>query len=172
MPGYDNLPGIPAVFEDGNMGVVAAADNPVVVVLGTAARGDATSVYDMPSVSDGISRFGRLEGTLPRGILEVDQGGALTIKALRVGSKAATLAGFGGGLTIETVERDEKAGQNVKIYLDDATGRLRIWRVSDDLLVYDNNPSYPTGAVDEYLVAVTGTWTTGSGDIGSESAPL
>lgn len=171
MPGYTNLPGIHPTFEDGNLSVVRATNNPIVVVLGTAARGDATTVYDVPAVSDAISRFGRLYGTLPRGTLEVDQGGALSIKCVRIGAKAAKLV-MDCGYTVETVERDETAGLNVKLYLDNTTGRLRIWRVSDDLLVYDNNPTYPTGAVDEYMVGVTGTFAATGSDVGSLATPL
>jgi len=172
MPGYTNLPGIPAVFEDGNMSISAAAENPIVVVLGTADRGDATSIYDTPTVSQAVARFGRINGTLPRGLFETDAGGALSIKLLRIGAKSASLSSVGTGLSIETIDRDEKAGMDVVIFFDDGTGRLRVWRVSDNLLVYDNNPSYPHGAVDEYVVGVTGTWTTGAGDIGSLAVPI
>lgn len=172
MAGYTNLPGIHPEFEDGNLSIAAATDSPIVVVLGTASRGDATTVYNVDVLSNAVARFGRTEGTLVRGLYEAYQGGALALKAVRIGSKAATLTPVGTGMTIETIARDDAAGNEVKIYFDDSTGRLRVWRVSDDLLIYDNNPSYPAGAVDEYIVAVTGTWTTGSGNIGSLTSPI
>jgi len=139
MAGYDNLPGTHPEFEDGNLSIAAASDTPITVVFGTAARGDATTVYNVDVISNAVARFGRTEGTLMRGIYEAYQGGASAIKGVRIGSKAATLTPVGAGITIETIERDDLAGQNVKLYFDDSTGRLRVWRVSDDLLVYDMN---------------------------------
>lgn len=171
MAGYTNLPGIHPVFEDGNLSISATSNTPVVLVIGTATKGDASYVYEAPTVAHAVARFGRTDGTLIRGALEADGGGAKRIKLLRIGAKPAKLTGVGSGITIETIEMDDNAGNNVKLYFNDTTGRLRIWRTLDDLLVYDNNPAYPTGAVDEYVVSVTGTWTTGSGNIGSEATP-
>ena len=169
---YSNLPAVHPTFQDGNLTVVNRNDNPVVVILGTAAKGDATIVYDVASTADATSAYGRTEGTLIKGMFEAYQGGARSLKLVRVGSTAAKLEDIGTGITLETLERDEKAGQNYKLYFDDSIGRLKVWRVSDDLLIYDNNPAYPTGAVDLFEVSVTGTWTTGSGDIGTLASPL
>jgi hypothetical protein len=169
---YSNLPGAVPTLEDGNLIVSAENDNPIVIIFGTAAKGDATIVYDVNSPSEASSAYGRSQGTLIRGMYEAYQGGARAMKLVRVGSKAATLTPVGTGITIETLERDDLAGHNYSIFFDDTIGRLRIWRVSDDELVYDNNPAYPTGAVDEHAVAVTGSWTTGSGNIGSLTVPL
>lgn len=169
---YSNLPAVHPTLQDGNFIIANQNDTPIVVVLGTAAKGDATIVYNVASTSDAVSAYGRTEGTLIRGMFEAYQGGARSLKLVRVGSTAAKLTPIGTGITLETLERDEKAGQNYTLFFDDTTGRLRVWRVSDDLLVYDNNPAYPMGAVDEHLVSVTGTWTTGSGNIGTLAVPL
>lgn len=172
---YTNLPGMFPDLIDHNLVQTAQNDDPIIVVLGTAAKGDATSVYKVDQASDAASQYGKTEGTLIRGLYEVDQGGGQNLKLVRIGAKSATLSGVGAGtgLTIETLEKDEKAGQNVKIFWDDSEVRLRIWRVSDDLLIYDNNPTYPMGAVDEHIVSVTGTATASADiDLGSLASPI
>jgi len=49
---------------------------------------------------------------------------------------------------------------------------LRVWRTSDDLLIYDNYPAYPSASVDEHEVSLTGTFTTGLGNIGTLAVPI
>lgn len=171
---YDNLPQTRATLEDGNLIVTAKDDNRIIAILGTAAKGDSTIVYDVDQggVSTAASAYGKSEGTLIRGLYEAYSGGGKRFKLVRIGAKSAILTGIGTGGTLETLEKDDLAGQNVKLFFEASTGRLRVWRVSDDLLVYDNNPAYPAGAIDEHLVAVTGTFTTGGSNIGTLAAPI
>lgn len=169
---YENLPGIFPNLIDGNLAVSATSSNPVVCVLGTSPRGDSENFYSVDSASEAASDFGRNDGTLVRGMYEAIAGGAENLRLFRVGAKSATLETVGTGLTIETVSKDADAGHEYKIYWNDTALRLYVWRVSDDLLVYDNNPAYPSAAVDLNEVSVSGTATTGAGDIGSASVPL
>lgn len=169
---FENLPGIFPTLIDGNLSVAAVNTNPVVLVLGTASRGVSENLYTVNSVTTAAKLFGRTDGTLVRGLYEVSSGGAENIRLFRIGAKPAVLASVGTGLTITTVDKDAGAGTDVKIFFDDTAGRLRVWRVSDDLLVYDNNPAYPSAAIDLQVVSVTGTWTTGAGNIGLLAAPI
>lgn len=169
---YENLPGIFPLLIDGNLQISAVNENPVVLVIGTAPRGDTEVLYTVTGVSQAASDFGRSDGTLIRGLYEVVAGGAENIRLLRIGAKSAKLEGVGTGITIETVSKDYSAGEDYKIFWDDTEDRLRIWRVSDDLLIYDNNPAYPSAAIDENEVSVTGTASGSPGDIGLLSVPV
>lgn len=168
---FENLPGIFSTLIDGSLQIASVNSNPVVVVLGTAARGQTDNLYAVDSVSTAAALYGRLDGTLVRGLYEAVAGGAENIRLMRIGASPATLSNIGGGVTIETVEKDDNAGSNYLVFWEDSTKRLRVWRASDSLLVYDNNPAYPSAAVDENEVSVSGTATSGT-DIGSLSVPL
>jgi hypothetical protein len=169
---YDNLSGIFPLLIDGNLQISAVNENPVVCVIGTASRGESDSLYTVTGVSQAAADFGRADGSLIRGLFEAVAGGAENIRLLRIGAQPAVLATVGTGLTITTNSKDAGAGAEYSIYWDDTGLRLRIWRTSDDLLIYDNNPAYPSAAVDENEISVAGTATTGPGDIGTLSAPV
>jgi len=174
---YENLPGIFPYLIDGNLSVNSTSENPVVLVIGTSPRGDSSTLYRVNSVSEAAQEFGKNDGTLVRGLYEVVAGGASNIRLYRVGAEAARLVSVGGGITIETVSKDASAGIDYQIFWDDDAERLYVWRVSDGLLVYDNSPAYPSAAIDENEVSVTGATVglPGSGgraDIGTAAVPL
>ena len=178
---FENLPGIFPNLIDGNLQVLATNDAPVVVVLGTAPQGASETLTSVASPSEQASDFGKNDGTLIRGMYEVLTGGAQNIGLYRIGAKAASITGVGAatgtGITVTTVPKDGSAGEDYTVFWDDSAERLRIWRASDSLLVYDNNPAYPTAAVDEFLVEVDGavTGVAGGGDrqdIGTLAAPV
>ena len=173
---FENLPGIFPYLIDGNLVTNASNQNPIVLVLGTSTRGS-NDVYVVDSPSEAASAFGKDDGTLIRGLYEVIAGGAENIKLLRIGADPASLMLIGGGITIETVSKDASAGADYEIFWDDTNERLRIWRASDDLLIYDNNPAYPAAAVDENEVSVSGAVVGDPGDgaradIGTAAVPL
>lgn len=170
---YENLPGIFPTLLDGNLQINAVNANPVVLVIGTAERGPSENLYVVNSVSEATKTFGRSDGTLVRGLYEAVAGGAANLRLCRIGSTAAKLSGVGAGVTITSNQKDADQGTAFSIFWDDSEGRLRVWRVTDDLLVYDNNPAYPSAAIDEQEVSVSGTFTSGtSTDIGTLSVPL
>jgi len=174
---FENLPGVFANLIDGNLIPGAANNNPAVLIIGTSPRGTSETVYEVASVSEAAQAFGKNDGTLVRGMYEARAGGAENINLFRIGAKPATLSGIGGGITIMTVSKDASAGTEYELFWDDSEERLRVWRVSDDLLVYDNYPSYPSATVDENEVSVTGAVVglPGSGsraDIGTSTVPV
>ena len=137
---FENLPGMISNLIDGNLITAETSQNPVVLVIGTAPKGDSETFYRVDSVSDAASAFGKNDGTLIRGMYEAIAGGAENVRLMRIGAESATLTGIGAtdGLTVETLAKDVDAGLQYKLFWDDALARLRIWRVSDDVLVYDN----------------------------------
>ena len=177
---FENLPGIFPNWIDGNLQLASVSEAPVVLVIGTSPRGTTESLYKVNSVSDASRAFGRNDGTLIRGLYEAYAGGATNIRLMRVGATPAILTDVGEngggasyGLTITTLEKDDNAGLNYKIFWDDGDSRLRVYRSSDDQLIYDNNPTYPSAAIDENEVSVAGTAFTASlGDIGTLLAPV
>ncbi len=170
---YENLPGQFPKWIDGNLAITSSNGNPVTVVIGTASRGDSDNFYRVDSPSAAAALFGRVDGTLIRGMYEVIAGGAENIRLFRMGAKAATLTNVGQGITIETNDKDAGAGDLFSIFWDDSDGRLRIWRVSDGVLVFDNNPAYPSDNVDENELSISGSSPGASaGDIGSLAYPL
>jgi hypothetical protein len=168
---FENLPGVFNIKNDGAFSVVTPNDLPVTLVLGTANKGPSETLYRVDRSSDAIKVFGKT-GTLCRGMYEVQNGGAQNINLFRIGATPAILANVGGGLTIETVSKDDSAGTDYTLWFNDTSDRLIVYRASDDEIVWDNNPSYPLEAIDLGEVAVTGTATGSNGDIGAEGSPI
>ncbi|MBD3268404.1 hypothetical protein GF373_17190 [bacterium] len=170
---YENLPLVEQSRLDGNLSFTETNDDPITLVIGTATQGDSETLYAADSLSEAAAHFGK-SGTLIRGMYEAAIGGARRIRLFRIGATSAKLEQVGGGITVETIAKDDSAGTSYKIFWEHSAGRLRVWRVSDDELIYDNNPSYPTQAVDNGEVSVTGSKVTTSTweDIGSLSTPL
>jgi len=170
---YTNLPQILEERLDGNLITAVESADPVTLVIGTAGQGPSETVYPVERPSDANSAFGG-EGTLTRGMFEVNTAGAERIYLYRIGATAARLDYVGGGITIETIQKDDEAGADYELFWDHSAGRLRVWRTSDGELVYDNNPSYPSQAVDEGEVSVTGSATSlgTETDIGSLASPV
>lgn len=169
---YENLPGIFNILTDGNLKISAVNSSPVVLVIGTAPRGPSDNLFFVNSVADAARVFGRSDGTLVRGLYEVSAGGAENIRLLRIGASPAVLSSVGTGITITTVEKDDNAGDNYSLFWDDTAKRLRIYRVADSTLIYDNNPTYPSAAIDEGEVSVSGTASGSPGNIGTLSVPI
>jgi hypothetical protein len=175
---FENLSGIFPNFIDGNLQIAAVNTNPIVMVIGTAARGDSDTPYTVNSVSEAASAFGKADGTLTRTLYEAVAGGALNLRLFRIGASAAKLTKVGAvtgtnpnGVTIETVKKDANAGYEYSIYYKGSDKRLYIYRVSDGVLIYDNNPTYPSAAVDLNELSVSGTLTDTT-DIGTSTVPV
>lgn len=170
---YDNLSGIFKDEQDGNTQLVPVNDDPITLILGTAAQGDSETLYTVVRISDAARAFGN-DGTLTRGLYETSIAGAKNIRLFRIGATAATLSGVGAGtgLTIESVGKDDSMGTDYKLFFDASTERLYVYRASDDELVYDNNPSYPLERVDLGEVVVSGSTTGSATDIGTSSVPI
>jgi hypothetical protein len=170
---YENLPGIEQSRLDQNLVVAETTTDPITVVVGTASQGPSEYLYNARRLSEATQIFAK-DGTLIRGMHEAAAGGAKNIRLFRIGATPATLSAVGGGITIETVGKDDTIGDDYQLFWEQSSGRLRVWRVSDDTLVYDNNPAYPMQSVDLGAISVSGskvtdsTWT----DIGSLATPL
>lgn len=172
---FENLPGTFLKLDDGNLQTAEANNNPVVVALGTAARGQSETLFIVNSISDAAAAFGRSDGTLVRTLYELVAGGAVNLRLYRIGATAAKLEKVGGAastIKIETVEKDDSAGTDYTLFWEQSTGRLRVWRVSDNELVYDNNPAYPSAMIDLQEVSVSGSADPSGADVGSLSVPL
>lgn len=176
---FENLPGTFPYLIDGNLSSATASENPRVLIIGTAARGSSDTLYQVGSSSEAAQTFGKSDGTLIRGMYETLEADAENVALLRIGGSSAILANVGGsgGITITTISEDDSAGTDYTVFWDDSEERLRVYRASDDLLVYDNNPAYPSGAVDEHEVQVDGdpVGLPGSGlraDIGTSTVPI
>jgi hypothetical protein len=170
---YANLPGIFERKLDGNLQIVPTNSAPIVVVLGQAAQGDSDVLYQVIRTSDASRVYGK-SGTLVRGMFEAATAGAINLRLYRIGATASVLSGIGAGLTVTTIAKDDSAGTDYKLFWDDSDqgatgfGRLRVYRVSDDELVYDNNPADPLSPVDLQEIETEGLFTAGtSGDIGA-----
>ncbi len=164
---FDNLPTIIGQKLDGNLAIIPVNDNPIVLILGTAKQGTSETLYRVDRVSDAARTFAK-DGTLVRGLYEASIGGALNTRLFRMGATSATLT-FGGALVLETIRKDDSAGTDYEILFDDTTGRVRVYRASDDELVFDNYPAYPGERVDLGEVTLSGTWTTGDGDLSQDT---
>jgi hypothetical protein len=158
VPKFQYLPGIVAELNDNNLTPEAGSAAPRVLVLGTAGKGQGNNPFLVRSTALAKSEFG-LEGTLTRGMYEVKEAGAEEIALYRIGATAAVLEGIGGsatggtGYTITTVMEDDTAGATYGVYYDDATNRLIVVNLDDDLIVFDNDSTDP---IDRTEVIVSG----------------
>lgn len=164
----DSVKNLPGIFEnklDGNLTITPVNDAPKVLVLGQATQGTSETLFRVDKPSDSAKTFGK-SGTLIRGMFEASIAGALNLRLFRFGATASVLAGVGdgsstGGKTITTVRKDNSAGTDYEIFYDDAAGvdrgRLRVYRTSDNLLVFDDNPADLNSQIDIGEVTVDGT---------------
>lgn len=173
MADFPNLPGTYVELQDGNLQIVEVNTAPVVAVLGTAAQGTADVLYPVVRPADASNNFGA-SGTLIRGMYETRFGGAQNVTLMRVGAKSAKLLHVGDdagalGLTIETFDKDDTAGQDLYIFWDHALERLVVTD-EDDTVLYeqlkteiqtDLGACFTSGTAE-----VTGT------DIGTEAIPV
>lgn len=165
---YQNLPGVFSEKVDGGLDIFTPENVPTLVVLGTAAQGEADRLVRVQRAADIVASYG-LGGTLTRGMYEVKDGGARNVRVYRIGATAAVVKGVGNsaydgssnvaGYTIETSDKDDTAGSLYTVYFDDDTGTypnglLKIWRVSDGFLVFSNEPS---NEIDTLDVVVSGS---------------
>jgi len=162
---FENLPGIFDTKLDGNLTIPNTNDAPIVVVLGTSAQGDAEELFTVVRVSDAASTYGTT-GTLVRGMYEANSTGASNLRLFRIGATAAKLTGLASSaLVIETIAKDDTAGALFKVHYLTSTSRARVFRVADDLLVYDSGAvGDPSTRVDLGEVIVTISAALGSGD--------
>ncbi len=171
---FENLPGIFGEKLDGNLAILPVNENPIVLVIGTATKGPSETVHRVERISESARTFGKdREATLIRGLYEASIGGAQNLRLFRVGATSAVLSNVGGtgALTITTVAKDNSAGTDYKLWFDTTTDRLIVYRASDNEVVWDNSPAYPTEAIDLGEVAVTGTVGSG-GSIGVSGTPI
>lgn len=164
---FENLPGIFETKLDGNLTIPSTNDSPIVVVLGTSDKGDSEQLFTAVRLQDAARVFGK-SGTLVRGMYEAASTGATNVRLFRIGATAAVLDLVGDGLLVETVAKDDSAGADFKLWFTASTGRLRVYRSSDDTLVFDSGDGTPDTKVDLGEVVVTGT-ATGGMNIGSSA---
>ena len=167
---FEKLAGISGTLIDGNLTVPNTNDAPIVCVLGTSAQGDAETLFNVVRASDAAAVFGKTEGTLSRGMYEAVSTGAANIRLFRIGATSAKLTDLaGGGLSIETLQKDDTAGAAFKIWFDAASGRLRVYRTSDSILVYDTGNGTLGSGTNLNEVTVSGDGVAGGTNVGSSA---
>jgi hypothetical protein len=173
---YNNLSGVIVNKEDGNLAPEAAKTAPRVAIIGTAGQGRADSPFLIQTTAIAKVEFGT-DGNLLRGMWEAKAAGATDLYLYRIGAEPAIVTGVGGnpatlndasttGFIIETVVKDESAGDDYSLYYVASTNNLVIKRNFDDLVVYDNNPAAP---INRYEVIVSGYKDPAAVDIGNVS---
>ena len=161
---FKNLPGVYSFKNDGNLTPELGSPAPRTVIIGTAGKGRSTP-FLVPSTAAAKSEFGT-DGTIYRGMWEAKKAGAPEIMVVRIGATPAILQGVGSGdatgYKIETVLQDDTAGASYEMYYTDLTDRLVIRRVSDSLIIFDNDPTFP---IDRFEVIVSGNRAAGAPDL-------
>jgi hypothetical protein len=168
---YVNLPGIFEERNDGGLSEVIVNNDPAFLVIGTASKGASETFYQVRSVKDAVAAYGKT-GTLIRGLVEATLMGAKNSRLYRIGATSFSVSNIGGAITVESILKDDSIGSSYSMVYDDTTTRLRIWRISDNSLVYDNNPVSTSDAVDLGHFMVSGEAVIGAGDsIGTFASP-
>jgi hypothetical protein len=173
---YTNLAGVIPTLVDGNLDIPISSSAPVVLVLGTAARGANETPVLASSLSTAKATWGS-DGTLLRGLFETKAQGAENVVAMRIGGTSAVLEGIGvdtatGGYTLETADKDDEAGDRYSIFFSVSTGRLLVFDETAEEWELDTSgilaPTFGNGGV-----TLTGALISGEGtDIGSLSSPV
>ncbi len=173
MADFPNLPGTYVDLKDGNLQIVEVNVAPVVAVLGTSAQGTADALYPVVRPADASNAFGS-SGTLIRGMYEVRSGGSQNVTLMRIGAKSAKLLHVGDdagalGITIETFDKDDTAGEDLYIFWDHSEERLVVTD-EDDTVLYEQIKA-------EILTDLGACFTSGSAevtgtDIGTEAIPV
>lgn len=140
MADFNNLPGTFVDIQDGNLAIVEANPAPVVAVLGTAERGDTGVLTPVVRPADAVNAFGS-SGTLIRGMYEAAFGGSTNTVLFRVAAKPAKVLHIGDstgadGITLETVDKDNTAGNDLYVVWDDSDKHLWVYD-EDDTLVFE-----------------------------------
>ena len=164
MADFDNLPGIYVDLTDGNLQIVEANPAPVVTVLGTAEKGATGALYPVVRPADAVNNFGS-GGTLIRGMYESRFGGSQNTVLMRIGASAAKVLYVGdslslAGITVETVDKDNTAGDDLYIWWDDSENHLKVFDAEGTLVFEMQNDVILT---DTGRVYATGTRATGGG---------
>jgi hypothetical protein len=164
MADFDNLPGIYVDLTDGNLQIVEANPAPVVTVLGTAEKGATGVLYPVVRPADAVNNFGS-SGTLIRGMYEGRFGGSQNTVLMRIGASAAKVLYIGdstsvAGITVESVDKDNTAGDDLYIYWDDTNRILRVFDAESTLVFEMENGVILT---DTGRVYATGSATGGAG---------
>lgn len=164
MADFDNLPGIYVDLTDGNLQIVEANPAPVVTVLGTAEKGATGVLYPVVRPADAVNNFGS-GGTLIRGMYEARFGGSQNTVLMRIGASAAKVLYVGdstslAGITVESVDKDNTAGDDLYIWWDDSENHLKVFDAEATLVFEMQNDVILT---DTGRVYATGTRATGGG---------
>ena len=131
MADFNNLPGTYVDIQDGNLGIIEANPAPVVAVLGTAEKGETGVLTPVLRPADAVNAFGS-SGTLVRGMYETRFGGSTNTVLFRVAAKPAKLLHIGDsagvdGITLETVDKDNTAGNDLYVVWDDSAKHLWVF---------------------------------------------
>lgn len=164
---FPNLPGIVVDLQDGNLRIPPTVTGPITLVLGTSSTGPAGKMFlvtDPSSIENAFSK----DGTLVRGMIEAQEGGARTLALYRIGASPAIATGVAHtnaastGFTIQTAVADNTAGTSVSVSWDAVKDILYLYDVATNELVWCNDPDAP---LNMNTVAVSGS-STSAVDIG------
>ena len=173
---FENLPGVFHEKQDGGLAISTVSNAPKLLLIGTASKGPSETPWVVTRAQEAAVTFGS-DGTLVRGMYEVMDGGAEQVVLFRVGATAAKIEGLGvtaqtGGVSFETVIKDDGAGDTYSFYWDNSSGAQRLVVRNEDTgtIVFDRDFSKPTADTDLGEIIVSGSPTDGEGqDVGSAS---
>jgi len=172
---FENLPGVITNKIDGNLTLEEINRQPVQLILGYSNKGPSEDYTRVTSISSASKTFG-LEGNLVRGLFENYGWGGKNFRAWRYGGTAANIAGIGvdattGGIVVETILKDDEAGDDFTVYWDNTGKELHVWDDSGFKVFHRDFDGASVPDLDAGIVAVSGVYIAGEGaDIGTGAA--
>lgn len=140
---YTNLPGVKANYIDGAFFNRPGSNQPRILILGVAEKGDSYKLFRVFNESEATREFGQ-KGSMIQRMFEVYSEGADNVYMMRIGGTTSSLVledSTGGTLTIDTSQTGDDASERFSLFLGNYEGdqRVLIWDNDDSSWVYDSH---------------------------------
>jgi hypothetical protein len=140
---YTNLPGVKANYIDGAFFNRPGSNQPRILILGVAEKGDSYKLFRTFNPSEATREFGE-KGSMIQRMFEAYSEGADNVFLMRIGGTGSTLtitASDNETLTITTTQTGDDSGDRFALFLGEYDGdqRVLIWDLDDSSWVFDSH---------------------------------
>lgn len=140
---YTNLPGVKANYIDGAFFNRPGSNQPRILILGVAEKGDSYKLFRVFNESEATREFGS-KGSMIQRMFEAYSEGADNVYLMRIGGSTSSLvftASDNETLTVNTSQTGDDSGTRFSLFLGEYDGeqRVLIWDNDDSSFVYDSH---------------------------------
>ena len=147
---YENIPGIGATYLDGAFRTIQASDQPRILILGSAASGEANRLFQITNVQTAEDEFGS-DSEIMKGVHEAIEQGADNIACMRIGGRRGVLTHTASGITLSPERRDQDSLARYGLAIK--AGRVVVADIEAEMYVFDSDEEL---VLDLGLVEISG----------------